>query len=582
MNAVTFLLRFILKNKFWFFSSLISFCVVNILTNIANYYYGLLLGYIGTNPQELLSRKTLEFIAILAGLYISADVFNGIRTWFEYRLRIRIRETQTLTALFKAAHKHSPQFFAEEMSGNIAAKILNLRDAISGIFFNFQMFIGNIICGYAVALLFLFRIDAGLSLSLLSLCIAASIINYYNTKSLKPFSRKSASLQTNVQGIVTDSIANSRLIKNAASFPHEKLYLRRAINLYLRAIIKESQENGISNCYNSISIMLVRMLSLMIIVFYWYAKDLSLTQVLIAYAFLDTLLKPIQRFSEFFLAIQKEMGIIGDAVATIYKPLGVTDSPAAKKLQLKNNTVIVKNMSFSYTPDKPLFQNFNLNITPNEKIGIVGLSGSGKSTLISLILRAYNLNKGKILISGHDISKVTQHSLHQNIALISQEPCLFNRSIMENIRFANPAATDEQVYQAAKLAYIHETIIHMPNGYNSVVGERGVKLSGGERQRIAIAAAILKNAPILILDEATSALDSESEAAIQKALQNIMQGKTVLAIAHRLSTLKNMNRIIVLENGKIIENGSRQELLKNKSGLFRRLYNLQSEGYLQT
>lgn len=278
--------------------------------------------------------------------------------------------------------------------------------------------------------------------------------------------------------------------------------------------------------------------------------------------------------------LQERLGSIKDAFALIYRPFDVVDAPNAKKLKIKTNNIEIKNLSFAYTSDKPVFQNLNLSIAPNEKIGLVGISGSGKSTLINLILRAYDLNKGKILISNQDISKVTQFSLHQNIALISQEPCLFNRSIMENIRFARPKANEEEVIKAAKLAHIHDTIMKMPKGYDSVVGERGVKLSGGERQRIAIAAAILKDAPILILDDATSALDSESEQAIEKALKELMKNKTVIAIAHRLSTLKNMDRIIVLEKGKIIENGTEKELLKNKQGTFYHLYKLQTDSYI--
>ena len=264
----------------------------------------------------------------------------------------------------------------------------------------------------------------------------------------------------------------------------------------------------------------------------------------------------------------------------MYRPFDIIDTLNAKKLKLKDNSISLKNVNFQYSKEKPLFDKLNLNIKPNEKVGIVGLSGSGKSTLIKLLLRSYNLNKGKILISNQDISKVTTFSLHQSISLISQEPCLFNRSIMDNLKFANPKATEKEVIKAAKLAHIHDTITKMPQGYNSIIGERGIKLSGGERQRIAIAQAILKNTPILILDEATSALDSDSEVAIEKALSNIMKNKTVIAIAHRLSTLKNMDRIIVLDKGKIIEDGTQKELLKNKDGTFNRLYSLQTEGYL--
>lgn len=225
-------------------------------------------------------------------------------------------------------------------------------------------------------------------------------------------------------------------------------------------------------------------------------------------------------------------------------------------------------------------QNFNLAIKANQKVGLVGLSGAGKSTLISLLLRSYAPQSGEILIGKQNIADVTQYSLHKNIAYVPQDVTLFNRSLFENLQLANPKASKEEIFEAARLAHIHDTILSLPNGYDSIVGERGILLSGGERQRIAIAAAILKDAPILILDEATSALDSESEQAIEKALKELMKNKTVIAIAHRLSTLKNMDRIIVLEKGKIKEDGTPKDLLKNKSSTFYHLYRLQSEGYL--
>ena len=211
---------------------------------------------------------------------------------------------------------------------------------------------------------------------------------------------------------------------------------------------------------------------------------------------------------------------------------------------------------------------------------MVGRSGAGKSTLVKLLSRYYDVQGGEITIDGQNIAGVTQKSLRQNIALIPQDPSLFNRTIMENIRYGNIHATDEEVYDAARKAYIHDYIMTLPQGYQSKVGERGVMLSGGERQRIAIARAILKNAPILILDEATSALDSESEHYIQAALRELMKGKTVIAIAHRLSTLKEMNKIVVMDKGKIIESGSHAALLRKK-GAYYNFYTMQSSGFLQ-
>jgi len=231
-------------------------------------------------------------------------------------------------------------------------------------------------------------------------------------------------------------------------------------------------------------------------------------------------------------------------------------------------------------PIDSLFSDFSLSINKNTKIGLVGVSGSGKSTLMKLLLRFYDVDSGRILISGHDIKRVTQQSLHENIAYVPQEPLLFHRTVLENIAYSKPQATLEQVRTAAKQANALEFIEKLPKGFETLVGERGVKLSGGQRQRIAIARAILKDAPILILDEATSALDSESEKLIQDALEKLMKGRTSIVIAHRLSTIATLDRVVVLDNGKIIEDGSHQVLLKEK-GTYAKLWAHQSGGFIE-
>jgi ABC-type multidrug transport system fused ATPase/permease subunit len=223
----------------------------------------------------------------------------------------------------------------------------------------------------------------------------------------------------------------------------------------------------------------------------------------------------------------------------------------------------------------------NLTIPSHQKVGLIGASGAGKTTFISLLLRQHNVSGGAIYIDGQNIAEALQDSLREAIAIIPQEPSLFHRTIKEKIRYGKLDATDEEVEQAAKLAQAHDFIIKTPQGYETYVGERGVKLSGGQRQRIAIARAILKNAPILILDEATSSLDSESEVYIQKALKELVKNKTVIAVAHRLSTLREMDRIIVLDEGKIVQDGSHNELLKDEKGVYARLWNHQAGGFLQ-
>ncbi len=275
----------------------------------------------------------------------------------------------------------------------------------------------------------------------------------------------------------------------------------------------------------------------------------------------------------------RESGTIRDALKLVTATADINDHPNATVLNVKQGNVDVNQIRFGYQKNRSVFNNFSVQIKAGEKVGLVGFSGSGKSTFVNLILRYYDLQEGNICIDNQDIALVTQDSLRNNIAMIPQDPSLFHRSLMENIRYGRLEASDAEVINAAKMAHCDEFILHLEEGYQSLVGERGVKLSGGQRQRIAIARAILKDAPILILDEATSALDSVTERLIQDSLKQLMQHKTTLAIAHRLSTLNGMDRILVFHQGRIVEEGTQAQLLERK-GHFARLWQMQSNGFL--
>ena len=276
----------------------------------------------------------------------------------------------------------------------------------------------------------------------------------------------------------------------------------------------------------------------------------------------------------------RSVGICNQALHFIIDPYEIIDLPAAPSILITKGEIKFNNVSFCFRNNKPLFVELNLSISHAEKVGLVGYSGGGKSTLIKLILRLMDLQAGNILIDDQDIITVTKNSLREQITVIPQDPELFHRSIMDNIRFAKINASDKEVIHAAKKAECHDFIINLPNGYQSLVGERGVKLSGGQKQRIAMARAFLKNSPILLMDEATSALDSATEEYIQQNLLKIMENKTTIVVAHRLSTLKNMDRIIFFENGNIIEDGSLDGLLANHNGHFYKLWQMQAAGFI--
>lgn len=581
MYITKFFISIVKKCKFFFIASCILALIPQSLSSFSNIYYAKILSYIGNNLSNSFTSTLITYITIYFLILIAINIIDFFRVKIDARVKIRYQMALHNT-LFAHNHKHSPNFYDTEQSGVILAKTGTLIDSICQIFGHIRASVLPYLGSFITISILLLNISITLGLALIFLNIINAIASYYLYKKIGIYIKNTNNKRSRTMGIIVDSIANARLVKNTASIFHEKKKLRHLINDYIRTQKQESHITGFSNLQSTLLTTFFLILNLSVIIAYYYYYNLSLEHIILAITLALNLSQTSYKAAEIFDIMIGLKARIDDALELLYHPFDITDTPNAKKLKLKDNSISFKNLSFQYTKEKPLFNKLNLEIKPNEKIGLVGLSGSGKSTLIKLILRSYNINKGKITISNQDISKVTLFSLHQSISLISQEPCLFNRSIMDNLKFANKKATTEEIIKACKLAHIHNTIKKMPNGYNSIIGERGVKLSGGERQRISIAQAILKNTPILILDEATSALDSDSELAVEKALKNIMKNKTVITIAHRLSTLKNMDRLIVLENGKIIEQGSQKDLLKNPHGTFHNLYKLQSEGYLQS
>jgi ATP-binding cassette subfamily B protein len=311
----------------------------------------------------------------------------------------------------------------------------------------------------------------------------------------------------------------------------------------------------------------------------WSEQGMTISQFAMSASLSLMLIEQARGLSRRFLEFFEYVGNITDGVNLIVSPHDVTDQKQAVELKVSTGSIQYQHVNFSYTLNKPVFKDLNITIPSGKKVGIVGFSGSGKSSLLNLMLRLFEPQSGTILIDGQDIQTVSQESLRDNIAMIPQDPMLFHRSLMENIRYGRIEASNEEIISAAKKAHAHEFIIETEEGYDSLVGERGVKLSGGQRQRIALARAILKDAPILLLDEATSALDSVTESHIQESLKFLMEDKTVMVIAHRLSTLAHLERILVFHEGKIIEDGNHNELL-NLKGHYAKMWSMQAGGFL--
>ena len=312
----------------------------------------------------------------------------------------------------------------------------------------------------------------------------------------------------------------------------------------------------------------------------WEKEMFTIGDFVLLQLYVMTIFMGMFNFGKLIRRTYKDLADAEEMTVILNTEHGITDVLRAKELKVKGGNIELQNVSFYYHKNRKVFDKFNLIIKGCQRIALIGPSGAGKTTVIKLLLRNYDVFGGKILIDNQDISRVTQESLWENISLVPQDPILFHRSLLENIRYGKLDATDEEVIEASKLAHCHEFISNLPEKYNTYVGERGIKLSGGERQRVAIARAILRNAPILVLDEATSSLDSHSESLIQDALDKLMKDKTVIVIAHRLSTIVKMDRIIFIDNGEIIEDGTHQQLIEKENGYYRKLWELQAGGFI--
>ena len=417
------------------------------------------------------------------------------------------------------------------------------------------------------------NLKLGLIIFLLNMIFMLLMI--YIRKRIGSFAEKRARFGAETDGVFIDTVTNSDLVKSFANYLYEKKHFYNVLKTAVKAEQTERTKDAWFDFEGKLCFALTYMASCLAVFYYWYLQKISFADVVMATSLLNGVMFDVINIGFFVSEFSQSYGQVKDGLNLIFQPCLVQDLPDAHNIKMRNRSICFENIDFCYQSKENLFNKFSLKIKSGQKVGLVGHSGSGKSTLIKLLVRYFDVCGGKIVVGGEDISKIRQESLRAQIAVIPQDTTLFNRTIRENIRYGRLDATDAEVEAAAKQAFADEFIKQLPDGYDSKVGERGVLLSGGERQRIAIARAILKNAPILILDEATSALDSQSENYIQKSLKKLMKGKTVIAIAHRLSTLKEMDSLVVMDKGKIVEQGSHDELLARK-GAYYKFYCLQN------
>lgn len=474
---------------------------------------------------------------------------------------------------------HSRTYFSNRFAGSIANKIghasSGMVDMVELLLWEFMELFVAVIASFIIA----FVASPSIAAIFLLWVIVVAVVNSYFAYKRTPLSARAQQLETGLTGATVDLLSNITAMQEYARRPFEIGRLKDAIN--------DRRKAGLRNWWYGERVLVFNnvLQTFFGAVMLFTATRLAMTgavspgDVVLVIVIIFRIEGLLQTLGSNLNKVSNVWGEVEESLNEIVEPHEIPDRENATDLAVREGRIDVNDISFAYE-ETQVFQHLDIHVPAGQRVGLVGRSGSGKSTLMRLLLHHHEIQGGSITIDGTDIAGVKQESLRRAISIVPQEPLLFHRTILENIGYGKPDAKKKDIVEAAKLAQAHEFIERLPLGYGAIVGERGIKLSGGERQRVVIARAILKNAPILLLDEATSALDSESEVAIQEALSKLMKGKTVIAIAHRLSTLREMDRLLVMENGKIVEDGTHDELLR-KGGKYADLWEHQAGGFLQ-
>ncbi len=559
----------------------ISFIAAPVTLILDRYVSALLIASLLASIQTgtVTLESSLWLLAGYAGLLLISFVI-GYRVNLHAMWGVQVNGSRNVyNEAFESLSKHALGFFDNTFAGSIVSQTNKFAGAFMGfwtmVIFQILFFVTSAVATIIGVAFILWQY----SLILLVLVIIFIAVSIYSSRFIRPRQKARSESYTKISAQLADAVGNMMAVKTDSRENYERRRLSTAVDTM---VAKEfNLRSGIIrvSSIHSVIIMLMRVGSLLASI---VAIELGLGNAALIYLALTYTVNLVEELGRVNETLRAYYSIIGDSeemLAIMQRPSDLADT-SHNSLTVKKGAIDFQNVDFDYENETAIFSDLSLKIEGGERIGLVGPSGSGKTTLTKLLLRLVDPTDGRILVDGQDLRQVSQYSLHKAISYVPQEPLLFHRSLRENIAYGRPSATHEEIVEAARQANALEFIEKLPDQFDTLVGERGVKLSGGQRQRVAIARAILKNAPILVLDEATSALDSESEKLIQQALKRLMKGRTSIVIAHRLSTVASLDRIIVLEDGKIAEQGAHRELIAH-DGLYAMLWKHQSGGMIE-
>ena len=577
--TLTSFLRYILsRNKKWFFIGILVRILWALESSVTPYVLKCIIdkiAYIGASPT--LFSAMMPLIVCYALLWCARGIYFRIWDLVDLKFEPSVKKDVSIH-MFSHLSGHSHRYFQNNPTGSLQNKITDMTDSTAVLLYMFNDSIGCSLM-LLISLISTAIIAPIFCMIFLGLIISFILIFLLFSKKIGTQTRLFAMARNAYMGNMTDSLMNMMTIRLFSKRRYEVDYHKKA----LKDTIAQEQAMKRTILYMRIGwdvAILSTMIGLLLLLIFRYSQGKA---TLGDFIFIINLGVDLFHTIWWFLNSHRDfferVGRCKEGIKILNTPYEIVDAPKAKPLQVSQGEIHVKDLSFSYEEDNVIFNKKNIYIAPKERVGLVGSSGGGKTTLINLLIRLFDPQEGTISIDGQDIKEVMINSLYDKISLIPQHTQLFNRTLMENIRYGNLKATDEEVIAAAKKAHCHTFIQGLSEQYDTVVDEQGLNLSGGQRQRIAIARGFLKNAPILILDEATSALDSITEKYIQKSLATLMQGRTVIVIAHRLATLTAMDRILVFDKGKTIEEGNHQALLE-KGGLYAKMWTMQASRLL--